>query len=83
MQLIKSIFSIIGLVLVALVAILVIFSFTGIILAFVAVVLGIVFLAWACGYPVQVTSNDVPIGYVRWTKFYPYGVTDAKVQSNS
>lgn len=72
MDTIKTIFKLISLVIAGLLAILIIFSFTGLILTFVAFVFGVIFISWVCGYPIVVKSNDVPIGYIRWTKFYPY-----------
>ncbi len=41
-------------------------------LIFLATVLGIGFLAWAVGMKIKVARNGVPVGYYRWTKFYPY-----------
>lgn len=72
MKTIKSILKTIGLIIAFSLTVLIIFSFTSIIVSFVAAILGLMFLAWACGAKITVSSNGVPIGYIRWTKFHPY-----------
>jgi hypothetical protein len=34
--------------------------------------IGIMLIAWACGWPITVTKNGEKIGYYKRTTFHPY-----------
>jgi len=62
MKTIKTFFNIIALIVAISISIVIIFSFTGLILAFVGGILVLCFALWLCGYPVRFSQDVVPIG---------------------
>ena len=68
----EAAFKLVGLVIFAAIAVILIVFFAGFILAAMGVFIGIFLAAWVCGIPITITQGGKKIGYYRWLTFHPF-----------